>query len=113
MAGQAADTFAQGVQLVKRKTFLGRRKWLSFGRQRIVPGGSNRRSRARASIRIRLAALRSASVIIEPCNKAPRDAEGETRIMAVEPGLERAPGLAPLQKHVARAARPKGPAAPM
>src|SRR5258708_2122152 len=27
MAGQAADTFAQGVQLVKRKTFLGRRKW--------------------------------------------------------------------------------------
>src|SRR5229473_3185751 len=26
LAGQAADAFAQGVQLVKRKTFLGRRK---------------------------------------------------------------------------------------
>src|SRR6267142_3244687 len=27
LAGQAADAFAQGVSLVKRKTFLRRRKW--------------------------------------------------------------------------------------
>ena len=112
LAGQAADAFAQGIQSL---TAAGRSSGAGngvVGRQRMVPCGQQMRMRARASSASGRRSCGPLSGIIEPCSKPRATLKAKRGLRAVQPGLERVPGLAGLQARAARAARPTGPAAP-
>src|SRR3984957_8363640 len=96
LAGQAADAFAQGVQLLKRKTLGRRRKRCRrqakdrTGRQQQAEPGAGFHPHQARGITLRIGHHRA-------LQQGPRYAEGKPRIMTVEPWLERAPGLTRLQ----------------
>jgi len=79
------------------RPFLGRRK--RCRRQAEDRAGRQQQAAAGAGFHPHQASLHCAPhrSFIESCTQGPRDAEGETRIMAVEPGLEPCASLAPLQ----------------